>query len=88
MIHFDMFEVFIFRKDLNHAHDIAYMTMISLLHILDWLRAIVAGWLIQLNSDVKFKDNWCCVAALTLGVNLLGHVSNPLCWTLIPEKVT
>ncbi len=43
--------------------------------------------MIQVNGDVTFKVNQRGVAALTLGINSLGHVtgSNPLCWSLIPE---
>ena len=54
--HFDMFDVFqvIIGKDLNPADDIVYMNMTSLWHILNWLWAILAGWLIQLNGDVTF----------------------------------
>ncbi len=38
-----------------------------------------------MNGDVTFKVNIRGVAALTLGVNSIGHVSNSLCWALIPE---
>ncbi len=72
-------------EDLNPSDDIVYMNMTSLWHIGNWLRAIDAGWIIQLNGDVTFKMNRRRVAALTLGVSSLGHVSNPLCWALIPE---
>lgn len=83
--HFDLFEVFIMGKDLNPADDIVYMNMSSLWHILNWLRNIEAGWLTQLNGDTTFKINRRAVAAITLGVNSLGHVSNPLCWAIIPD---
>ncbi len=38
-----------------------------------------------MKGDVTFKTNMSGVRALTLGVNSLGHFSNPLCWALIPE---
>jgi hypothetical protein len=83
--HFDMFDVFMIGKDLNPSDDIVYLNMTSLWHLCNWLRGIDAGWILQLNGDVTFKVNRRGVAALTLGVSSLGHVSNPLCWALIPE---
>ena len=83
--HLDLFDVVIIGKDLNPADDIVYMNMSSLWNLLNWLRSIEAGWCAQLNGDVTFKVNRRGVAALTLGINSLGHVSNPLCWALIPE---
>ncbi len=55
--HFKMFDVIIIGKDLNPSDDIVYMNMTSLWHICNWLRAIDAGWIIQLNGDVTFKVN-------------------------------
>ncbi len=83
--HFDLFEPVIIGKDLNPADDIVYMNMTSLWHILNWLLNVEAEWLSQLNGDVTFKVNRRGVAALTLGVNSIGRVSNSLCWAFIPE---
>ena len=55
--HFKMFDVIIIGKDLNPSDDIVYMNMTSLWHICNWLRAIDAGWIIQLNGDVTIKVN-------------------------------
>jgi hypothetical protein len=71
---------------LNPVDDmIVYMIMTSLWHLMNWLCNLEAEWLIQLNGDVTFKINKRGVAAFTPGINSLGHVSNPLCWAIIPE---
>lgn len=83
--HFNLFDVVIIGQDLNVEDDIVYMNMSSLWFLLNFVRNIAAGWLTQLNGDVTFKVNRRGVAALSLGVNSVGHVNNPICWAVIPE---
>jgi hypothetical protein len=62
------------------------MNMSSLYFLFNIFRNIECGWLFQLNGDVTYAINRTGVASLTLGVNSLGHVNNPICWAIIPEK--
>jgi hypothetical protein len=62
------------------------MNITSLYFLFDIFRCIACGWVLQLNGDVAYGINMRGVAALTLGVNSLGHVNNPICWAIIPEK--
>jgi hypothetical protein len=40
----------------------------------------------QLNSNATYCINRAGVASLSLGVNSLGHVNDPICWAIIPKK--
>ena len=82
--HLDMYEPFIIGKDLNPGEDIVYMNTSSLYFLFNIFRNIECGWLFQLNGDVTYAINRTGVASLTLGVNSLGHVNNPICWAIIP----
>jgi hypothetical protein len=62
------------------------MNMSSLYFLFNLFRNIECGWLFQLNGDVTYAINRTGVASLTLGVNSLRHVNNPICWAIIPEK--
>ncbi len=81
-----MFDVVMIGKDLNPADNIVYMNMIYC-GVYALTICINAGWHVQLNCNITSKVNRRKVAALPLGVSSLGHVSNPLCWALIPETV-
>ncbi len=46
-------------------------------------------WLFQLNGNVTYYINRKGIASLKLGLNSVGsvgHVNNPICWAIIPEK--
>jgi hypothetical protein len=57
----------------------------TLWHLLNFLRNIAAGWLMQLFGDVAYKICWRSVAIYSIDVNSIPHVNNPVCFTVIPE---
>ncbi len=73
-------------KDLNPSDDIVYIVLSSLWFLFNIYRNIECGWLFQLNGDATYCINRAGVSAISLGVNSLGHVNNPICWAIIPEK--
>jgi len=84
--HFNLFEPFVIGRDLNPKDDIVYITFASIWHLLNFLRNIAAGWLFQVNVDATYKVCRRSVALLGMGVNSVGHVNNPVCWSIIPES--
>jgi hypothetical protein len=84
--HINLFEPIVIGKDLNPSDDIVYFVLSSLWFLFNIYRNIECGWLFQLNGDVTYCINRAGVASLSLGVNSLGHVNNPICWAIIPEK--
>ena len=83
--HLDMYDIFVIGKDLNAQEDIVYLNFSTLWHLCNILRAIATGWVFQLNGDATFSVCRRTVALLSLGVNSLGNVTNPVCWAIIPE---
>ena len=84
--HIDLFEPIVIGKDLNPSDDIVYMNITSLWFLFNIFRNVECGWMFQLNGDATYCINRAGVASLSLGVNSLGHVNNPICWAIIPEK--
>ena len=84
--HINLFEPIVIGKDLNPSDDIVYFVLSSLWFLFNIYRNIECGWLFQLNGDATYCINRAGVASLSLGVNSLGHVNNPICWAIIPEK--
>ncbi len=83
--HFELFEAFVISRDINAKDDIVYLNLSSIGHILNVLRNIAAGWLLQLNGDASYKKCRNTVALYSIGVNSLGHVNNPVCFAITPE---
>ncbi len=77
--HFDLFEPFVIGRDLNAKDDIVYLKF-SMWHLLNFLRNIATGWLLQLNGDATYKVCRCGVALYSIGVNSIPHVNNPDCF--------
>ncbi len=55
-------------------------------HLFNLFLNIEHGWMFQLNGGATYCINRAGVASLSLSVNSLGHVNNPICWAIIPEK--
>jgi hypothetical protein len=83
--HFDLFEPFVIGRDLNAKDDIVYLNFSSIWHLLNFLRNLAAGWLLQLNGDATYKVCRRGVALYSIGVNSIPHVNNPVCFAVIPE---
>jgi hypothetical protein len=86
--HFNLFELFVIGWDLNPKDDMVYITFSTIWHLLNFLRNIGAGWLLQVNGGATYNMCRRSVAMLSLGgtVNSIGHVNNPVCWAIIPES--
>jgi hypothetical protein len=83
-----LFVAFVIGRDINAKddnHDIVYLNFSSLWHLLNVLRNIAAGWLLQVNGDASCKKCRNTVALFSIGMNSLGNVNNPVCFAIIPE---
>ena len=72
--HFQLFEAFVIGRDINAKDDIVYLNFSSIWHLLNVLRNIAAGWLLQLNGDASYKKCRNTVALFSIGVNSLGMI--------------
>ncbi len=70
--------------------DLVYMNITSLWFLAYFLfniyRNIECCRMSQLNGNATYCINRAGVASLSLGVNSIGHVNNPISWAIIPEK--
>ena len=62
-----------------------YLNFSSIWHLCNFLRNLGAGWLLQINGDATYKVCRRGVAIYVIGVNSIPHVSNPVCFAVIPE---
>ncbi len=76
--HFDLFEPFVIGRDLNAKDDIVYLKFSSIWHLLNFLRNLAAGWLLQLNGDATYKVCRRGVAIYCIGVNSILHQQSGL----------
>ena len=83
--HFNLFEPFVISKSLKAKDDIVYLNFSSIWHLCNFLRNLGAGWLLQINGDATYKVCRRGVAIYVIGVNSIPHVSNPVCFAVIPE---
>jgi hypothetical protein len=82
----DLFDPIGIGKDLYPSDDIVYTNIALLWFLFNIYRNIECGWMFQLNDDATYCINRDGVASLLLSVNSLGHMNNPICWAIIPEK--
>ncbi len=74
--HFDLFEPFVIGRDLNAKDDIVYLNFSSIWHLLNFIRNLTAGWLLQLNGDATYNVG----ALYCIGVNSIPHINNQVCF--------
>jgi hypothetical protein len=73
-------------SDVRAAHGILQINLLSLWILLNYLRALKAGWSIQLNSDGTSDFCRHAVDMVTLTITLIQHQTNVLCVSIIPQR--
>jgi hypothetical protein len=83
--HFQFFQSFVIGQDLNSKDDIVKLNFSMIWHLCNFLRNIAAGWYFQVNGNGTYRVCRCTFAFFSLGVNLVQHINNPVCWAIMPE---
>ena len=84
--HFKLFEPFVIGRDLKAKDDIVYLNFSSIWHLLNFLRNIAAGWLMEIFGDATYKVCRRAVGIYSIGVNSIPHEFNPVCFAVIPDS--
>ena len=84
--HFDLFEFVVLGGELRAQRDIVRITIASPWMLANALRAIISGWVFQLNGDVTGKLCRASVDLLQLGINSIPHRNHVLCLAVIAKS--
>jgi hypothetical protein len=84
--HLSLYDYVVIGSDVRAAHGILRINLSSLWMLLNYLRALKAGWSVQLNGDGTGDFCRHAVDMITLTVTSIPHQTNVLCVSIIPQK--
>ena len=81
-----MFENLVMGADIQPARMLVTLNVSNSWSLLYALRAIIAGWIFQINTDVTFGVCRHAVDLLSMGINSMQHRNYSACYCIIQSK--
>jgi hypothetical protein len=81
-----LFSAFVIGSDIKAERQVIHINFSSVWLLLNAVRAIETGWVVQLNGDATFGFCRADVDMIALGFCSFGGANNPVCFSYIPRQ--
>ena len=81
-----LFSVFVIGHDIKPERQAIHVNLSSPWFLANAIRALEAGWIVQLNGDGTFGFCRAAVDMIGLGFCSMGGANHPACWSYIPHQ--
>ncbi len=81
-----LFSVFVIDNDIKPERQDIHINMLAPWFLMNAIRALKAGWVVQLNGDATFAFCRAVVDMIGLCFCSMGCANNSACWSFIPHQ--
>jgi hypothetical protein len=81
-----LFSAFVIGSDIKAERQVIHINFSSVWLLLNAVRAIETGWVVQLNGDATFGFCRADIDMIALGFCSFGGANNPVCFSYIPRQ--